>query len=121
MRVWMNGTMLTGADQPALTVTDHGFTVGDGVFEAIKVVDGVPFALTRHVARLGRLAAGLGLPTVDPAQVRAGVEEVLADAARHGDLGTLSRLRITWTAGPAPMGSGRGHGTPTLVVAVTEM
>ena len=31
---------------------DHGLTVGDGVFETMKVVDGVPFALTRHLARL---------------------------------------------------------------------
>ena len=29
----------------------------------------------------------------------------------------LGRLRITYTGGPAPLGSGRGDGPPTLVVA----
>ena len=52
MRVWMNGEMLPDATAPAVAVTDHGLTVGDGVFEAIKVVDGQPFALTRHLDRL---------------------------------------------------------------------
>ncbi|HET6262570.1 MAG TPA: 4-amino-4-deoxychorismate lyase, partial [Chloroflexia bacterium] len=56
MRAWCNGSLIP-ADAPAIAVLDHGFTVGDGVFEAIKVVDGVPFALTRHLDRLGRSAA----------------------------------------------------------------
>ena len=28
----------------------------------------------------------------------------------------MARLRITYTAGPAPLGSGRGDATPTLIV-----
>lgn len=116
MRVWMNGSLLPDAEQPALSVTDHGFTVGDGVFEAVKVVDGTPFALTRHLTRLGTSAAGLGLPAPDLDRVRSGLAAVL-----DGFTAPLGRLRITWTAGPAPMGSGRGHGTPTLVVGLTEM
>ena len=47
-------------------MTDHGLTVGDGVFEAVKVLDGRPFALTRHLERLTRSAAGLGLPEPRP-------------------------------------------------------
>ena len=95
-----------------MTVQDHGFTVGDGVFEAVKVVDGRPFALTRHLDRLGRSAAGLGLPAPDTAEVRRGVEAVLA----ADDL-PLARLRITYTGGVAPLGSGRGDAPPTVVVA----
>ena len=33
----------------------------------------------------------------------------------------MGRLRITYTAGPAPMGSGRGEGPPTLVVAYSAI
>src|SRR3954452_12972754 len=58
MRAWINGDLLPDPTAPALGVTDHGFTVGDGVFEAIKVVDGRPFALTRHLARLGPAPLG---------------------------------------------------------------
>lgn len=116
MRAWVNGHLLSDPEGPCLPVTDHGFTVGDGVFEAVKVLDGVPFALTRHLDRLSRSASGLGLPDVDPDDVRRGVAAVLAGQ----DL-PLGRLRITYSGGPAPMGSGRGDSAPTLVVAVDAM
>lgn len=118
MRAWLNGDLLPDPTAGALAVTDHGFTVGDGVFEAVKTISGTPFALTRHLARLARSAAGLGLPAPDLDDVRRGVEAVLADGA---DADAIGRLRITWTAGPHPMGSGRGGGPPTLVVAYSAI
>jgi branched-chain amino acid aminotransferase len=113
MRAWIDGDLLADPTQGAIAVTDHGFTVGDGVFEAVKTLDGVPFALTRHLARLERSASGLGLPAPDLDDVRRGVAAVL-DGGQDDAIG---RLRITWTAGPHPMGSGRGGGPATLVVA----
>ena len=38
MQAWVNGQLLADPTAPALPVTDHGFTVGDGVFEAVKIV-----------------------------------------------------------------------------------
>jgi len=111
MRAWVDGRLLEDPDAPAVRVSDHGFTVGDGVFEAVKVVEGRPFALTRHLARLEASAAGLGLPHPDLDVVRRGVADVLG--ARHLALG---RLRITYTGGVAPLGSGRDDNPPTLVV-----
>ena len=116
MHAWVNGRLLDDPHAPAITVSDHGLTVGDGVFEAVKVVAGQPFALTRHLRRLGRSAAGLGLPAFDAADVRAGIEAVLA--AEHLPLG---RLRITYTGGVAPLGSGRGDSPPTLVVVADTL
>jgi branched-chain amino acid aminotransferase len=116
VRAWVNGRLLAEATQPAVAVSDHGLTVGDGVFEALKVVDGLPFALQLHLDRLARSAEGLGLPDPDQEAVRRGIGEVLAGATWP-----LARLRITFTAGPAPMGSGRGHGDPTLIVVADEL
>lgn len=99
-----------------MAVSDHGFTVGDGVFEAVKVVDNQPFALTRHLERLARSARGLGLPDVDLGQVRRGVEAVVG-----GQELPLGRIRITYTGGEAPLGSGRGSAPPTLVVVADRM
>jgi branched-chain amino acid aminotransferase len=116
MRAWVDGRLLDDPRGPAVAVTDHGFTVGDAVFEAVKVVDNQPFALTRHLERLARSARGLGLPEVDHGQVRLGVQAVL-DAQRL----PLGRIRITYTGGEAPLGSGRGSEPPTLVVVAGEM
>ncbi len=115
MRAWVNGELLADPTAPAVAVDDHGLTVGDGVFEAVKVVDGTPFALTRHLARLATSAAGLGLPPVDEDAVRRGIAAVLEEPM------ALGRVRITYTAGRAPLGSPRVGGTPTLIVAASSM
>jgi len=116
MRAWVNGRLLDDPTEPSLPVSDHGFTVGDGVFESVKVVAGTPFALTRHLERLALSAAGLGLPEPDPDVVRTGVAAVL-----EGQDLPLGRLRITYTGGMAPLGSGRGGAPPTLVVVADAM
>jgi len=116
VRAWVNGRLLTDATQPAVAVSDHGVTVGDGVFEALKVVGGKPFALQLHLDRLARSAAGLGLSEPDQDAVRRGIGAVLAGATWP-----MARLRITYTAGPAPLGSGRGHAEPTLIVVADEL
>jgi branched-chain amino acid aminotransferase len=113
VKVWVNGQLLDPAEA-RVSVFDHGLTVGDGVFETCKVVDGIPFALTRHLDRLAASARAMALPLPDPARVRHAVAETLAAAPRL----ELARLRVTYTAGPAALGSGRGDGQPTLVVAV---
>ncbi len=110
--VWLNGSVLSPAEAK-VSVFDHGLTVGDGVFETLKVIGGRPFALGRHLARLHRSATGLGLDVpLSDARLRAAVDEVLA-AAGPG----TGRLRITLTGGLAPLGSGRGEAPPTLVLA----
>ena len=116
MRAWVNGQLLDAPTTPAITVQDHGLTVGDGVFEAVKVVDGRPFALTRHLERLARSARGLRLHGLDLDEVRRGVQAVL-----HGQELPLGRVRITFTGGVAPLGSGRGDKPPTLVVVAAPM
>jgi len=113
MTVWLNGTIVP-PDGARVAVTDHGLTTGDGVFEALKVVSGVPFALTRHLTRLRASASGLGLPEPDTDQIRAGVAAVLADAG-HPDAG---RIRITVTAGEAGLGSERGDSALTTVIVL---
>ena len=107
---WVNGEIVA-ADEPAVSPVDHAIIVGDGVFETLKVVDGVPFALTRHLGRLTRSADGLGLSEPDHRVVRAAVAETLIADPNAG------RLRITWSSGPGPLGSDRGIGPGTLLVA----
>jgi len=116
MRTWVNGTLLTDPDAPAVAAHDHGLTVGDGVFEVVKVVDGRPFALEPHLQRLVRSARGLGIPEPDLDAVRRGAAAVL-----QGEALTLGRMRVTWTGGLAPLGSERGAEPGSLVVSAAPM
>jgi len=111
MVVWLNGELVDPATA-SVHWSDHGITVGDGVFETLKVIDGEPFAVTRHLERLDRSAEGLGMNPIDRATLETGIAEV----ARALPLGT-ARLRITATTGPGPMGSSRGTSGPTLLIA----
>ena len=108
--LWFDGEVRSGHD-PVVTAQDRGLLVGDGVFDTCVVVGGRPFALRRHVARLQRSAALVGLPE-PPADVVTAAALELAD-----HLGTATgRLRITWTAGPSTGGPGRSGATPTLLL-----
>lgn len=110
MTAWINGT-LVAVEDAHVSVLDHGITVGDGVFETMRVYRGEPFAWTRHLARLHLSADGIGLPLPDDDELRAAVDEVML-ANKCID----ARLRITITGGVAPPGSGRGDGPPTVFV-----
>ena len=110
MKVWLNGALVDEADA-AVRVSDHGLTVGDGVFETLRTHGGRPFAVRRHLERLARSAAGMGLAVPDPAGLRVALEEVAAASGL-----AEAALRITVTSGPGPLGSARGTEGPTVLV-----
>jgi len=114
--VWINGRLVP-PQEATVSVYDRGFTSGDGVFETLKVVDGKPFALTRHLKRLIESAHIIGFPPPTEHALRDAVVETVA--ANSERLGALGRLRITLTAG-RPGGSSavpsRGESHLTLVL-----
>ncbi|MCB1039930.1 MAG: aminotransferase class IV family protein [Acidimicrobiales bacterium] len=117
--VWIDGAATPAADA-RVAALDHGVTVGDGIFETAKVIDRTPFAMRRHLERLRRSAAvmGLRLPWTDE-HLRSACAATIAAAAAdpanaaHG----VGRLRLTVTGGPGPLGSDRSDVPPTLIVA----
>ena len=110
---WVNG-QLVDRFTPTISAVDHAIVVGDGVFETLQVAGGTPFALTRHLARLRFSSDGLGLLPPDDDQVRQAVASVL-DADPQAGL-----VRITWSSGAGPLGSSRGDGPGTLIVATQK-
>lgn len=109
IRVWVDGARIP-ADAPAVSAVDHGITVGDGGFETAKIEAGRPFAMSRHLARMDRTMAGLGLPPADHDRIREGVAAVLDEPIDFG------RLRWTVTGGRGPLGSDRMRSTLTYIV-----
>ncbi|HZP27878.1 MAG TPA: aminotransferase class IV [Acidimicrobiia bacterium] len=113
--VWLDGR-LQDVREARISPFDHGLLVGDGVFETLRVYGATPFAWRRHLDRLEASARGLGLAVPDRAELRAG-----ADALLEADGVTDGRLRVTITGGPAPLGSERGTGAPTVLMAAAPI
>jgi len=112
--VWVDGDVVDeGA--PALRADDHGFLVGDGVFETLRVRSGRPLFLDRHLARLAQALAVTGIAPVPDARLRIAIQEVLGAGGLDD-----ARLRLTITSGPGGNGLLRGA-TTTVVVAITPL
>ena len=115
VHVWLNGRLVDG-DEARLPIDDHGLVVGDGAFETLKTTGGLPFAVTRHLRRLGRTLEALAIDVPDFEMLRAAIDETVT-AGGHAE----SRIRVTVTAGSGSLGSGMPGGTPSIFVAVTEL
>lgn len=111
MICWING-QLVDSRTASISVLDHGFTVGDGVFETLLVRGGVPFARDLHMDRLRSSLAGLGITNFNNETIESGITQVLDQIPNLHD----HRLRITVTSGQGPLGSGRGAHECTYVV-----
>lgn len=69
------------------------FPGGEGIFETIKTIHGVPFALTRHIGRAMRSARILGMPIQTEAEIRRAVVELLQKSPKSLEFGKL-RIRF---------------------------
>ena len=81
--------------EATVPVHDEGLVRGDGVFEVMRVYDGVPFALEEHLARLERSGRNMRLP-VDLEAVRADIHRLLA---RAGGGPAHAAVRVMLTRG----------------------
>ncbi|HUA02869.1 MAG TPA: aminotransferase class IV [Solirubrobacteraceae bacterium] len=88
----LDGEMML-ASEATIPATDEGLIRGDGVFEVMRVYEGRPFALERHLARLERSARNLRLG-VDLEAIRADVWRLLARAG-SGPEHDLLRIVVT--------------------------
>lgn len=111
LTVWVNGE-LVDASSPAVNASDHGFLLGDGVFDTLVVRHRRPVFIDRHLRRLRRGIERLQLnvPLTDLEFVDAISQ--LIDANELTD----ARVRITVTPGAGSSPRDRG---PTPLVAIT--
>ena len=57
---WIDGHIVS-ASEAKVSVFDHGFLYGDGIFEGIRFYNNTTFRLPLHLKRLQRSAAALQL------------------------------------------------------------
>ncbi|PWI58322.1 branched-chain-amino-acid transaminase [Sulfoacidibacillus thermotolerans] len=84
-KIYLNG-QLVPKSQAVVSVFDHGFLYGDGIFEGIRIYDGVIFRLDEHLVRLYESAKSilLTIPLTFDEMADAIVETVRANHLQSG-------------------------------------
>ncbi|HYU78352.1 MAG TPA: aminotransferase class IV [Vicinamibacterales bacterium] len=80
----VNGRISDG-EHAAISVFDHGFVYGEGVYETIRTYNGEPFLFDRHLQRLRRSAEMifLGVPFGDDEFLRRAIDTMAAARLGH--------------------------------------
>ena len=108
--VYLNGKMIEPG-QAKISVFDHGFLYGFGLFETMRAYAGRLFLLEQHLNRLTKSAELLGLP-IDTKELGEAARDTLnANGLRE------ARVRITVSAGEAKVPPETGRKCkPTLMI-----
>lgn len=99
MYVYLNNAIVRSSDAK-ISVFDHGFLYGDGIFETMRVYDGVVFMFEKHLNRLLRSASLIGLNLQkNISDIRTAVYETLTANSLIN-----AYLRISISRGYGPVG-----------------
>lgn len=114
MIFWLNGVERS-ADEPQLSPLDRGFTLADGLFETMRMTNGVIFRLDAHLDRLCTGARILGIPIAPTLRDHVAAAARTAHAAGYAH----ASVRLTVTRGPAPPGlAPPPHPAPTVALTM---
>jgi len=111
--IFLNGRFVA-PDEARVSVFDHGFLYGDGVFEGIRAYDGRVFRLEEHVERLFRSARAIMLELpYTPEQV----SEIVLETCRRNEIRS-GYIRVVCSRGAGDLGIDpkNCHEAPTVVV-----
>ncbi|MGC2423041.1 MAG: branched-chain-amino-acid transaminase [Nitrospirota bacterium] len=112
MQIYINGSFYP-KDEAKVSVFDHGYLYGDGIYETLRSYDGMVFKLIEHLARLKQSA--------DMMEMTLLMDE---DGIRRAIYDTLSRnglkdayIRVSVSRGPGEIGLDPALcPTPTFVI-----
>nr|MDO8133520.1 branched-chain-amino-acid transaminase [Candidatus Njordarchaeum guaymaensis] len=114
-QVYVNGKFYPKSEAK-VSVYDHGLLYGDGVFEGIRVYDGVIFQGSEHVCRLYRSAKAikLGIPISMDEMTRTLVETIRINKLRD------AYIRLIVTRGVGDMGVDPKKCTNSTIIIIAE-
>jgi branched-chain amino acid aminotransferase len=107
-------------EHSVISVFDHGFLYGEGVYETLRTYNGQPFLFDRHMRRLRKSAGmlALGVPLSD-AQIDSRFRETMAAAGLGDDPDREAYIRILVTRGVGELTyDPAACPTPSIVVIV---
>lgn len=115
-KVFLNGKFVPESEA-RVSVYDHGFLYGDGVFEGIRAYHGRIFRLKEHVERLYESAKAIAL---DIPMAKAEMTELLLESCRVNNLRN-AYIRPIIARGVGDLGlDPRKCKTPTVVIIARE-
>src|SRR6187455_2100841 len=83
-----------------VSVFDHGFLYGEGIYETLRTYNGQPFLFERHMRRLRTSAGMLALSVpVSDAQIDERFRETLSAAGLGGGTDREAYIRLLVTRG----------------------
>lgn len=97
--IFLNGTMVP-ASEAKVSVFDHGFLYGDGIFEGIRTYQGKVFKLEEHLDRLYQSAKSIML---DIPYTRSEMSEAVLSTVRANGLKD-AYIRLIVSRGPGDLG-----------------
>ncbi len=116
MEIFLNGQFMREEDAK-VSVFDRSFLYGDGVFETLRLYNGKPFLLDRH---LGRLAHSLGsLYIGDPYNFDQWNEHVRELISRNSAKESILRIQVSRGVGKRGYTSS-GNYSPTTVISLHD-
>jgi branched-chain amino acid aminotransferase len=99
MHVYLNDKVVASSEAK-ISVFDHGFLYGDGVYETMRAYDGVIFMVDEHILRLFRSASLIGLDIGKSIkEVKLAIFEIL-----HANRLNNAYIRLTISRGEGPIG-----------------
>jgi branched-chain amino acid aminotransferase len=114
MFVFLNGKVVKESDA-CISVYDHGFLYGDGIYETMRSYEGVVFMLDRHIDRLSRSASLIKLALPGREFLRNAVYETMLSNGLSS-----AYIRITVSRGRGPIGLDPGLCREPTVVVIAE-
>jgi len=114
MLIYVDGKLKT-KDQAKISVFDHGFLYGDGIFEGIRVYEGNVFRLAEHIDRLYESAKTIALriPITREELTQATLDTVAANGLRN------AYIRLVISRGPGDLGIDPANcSEPSVVIIV---
>jgi D-alanine transaminase len=108
--IWFNGEVIP-LSKAHVSVEDRGFQFADGVYEVIRIYNGKPFAMSQHLERLEKSAAGIQMTVPwDAEKLTAQISALLDRCA-----GREGMIYLQLTRGVAPRNHVYGQAKPTLL------
>lgn len=117
MKIYIDGNYYN-KEQAKISVYDHGLLYGDGVFEGIRIYNGIIFRLKEHLIRLYQSARAIYLPIpLSQSELQTAVEECVKLNQKSNGY-----IRLVVTRGVGDLGLNPFNcKKPTIIIIVDDI